>query len=337
MNTITVYEHPNFQGLSRTFTTDVPRLSEHSFEDCISSAKVVGQPWLMYEHPNYQGWCTPLEEGEHSQTQMNDMGSSLILITEDLSNPMITVYEHPDYSGKAMVLTQEANLTLGDMNDKISSHKVQSGAWLLYEHPNRGGWSIRARAGEWLPNYWSNGFNDKVSHVYPLRPGKASATAKILWDKKKIESERNIQIDQYFYTNNTDIEQGFTATSTKEFEKHVSHSFEFGNETSVKVGTSFTLKGVVNIEAEASNTFTVKKGESESFTTRKKTELSMPVKAPPRTKVTVNFMCKEVTISVPVELKVAQGTKTVTESGTYRCESGTDTYIDVQSQAIGRH
>ncbi|XP_069099073.1 epidermal differentiation-specific protein-like [Pleurodeles waltl] len=334
MNTITLYEHPNFQGLHKTFTANVPFLGNESFEDCISSAKVVGQPWLMYEHPDYKGWCTPLEEGEHSQTHMNDKGSSLMLITEDLSNPKITVYEHNHYYGQAMVLTQETNLTFGTMNDKISSHKVQSGAWLLYEHPNRGGWSILAKAGENLPNYWNNGFSDKISHVYPLRPGKCSVTAKILWDKKQTESQRNIQIDQYFYTNNTDVEQGFTATSTKEFEKHVSHSFEFSNETSIKVGTSFTLKGVVNIQAEASNTFTVKKGESESFTTRKKAELSIPVKAPPRTKVTVNFMCKEVTVSVPVELTIVQGNKTVTERGTYRCETGTDTYMDVQAQAI---
>nr|P46058.1 RecName: Full=Epidermal differentiation-specific protein [Cynops pyrrhogaster]BAA01991.1 epidermal differentiation-specific protein [Cynops pyrrhogaster] len=334
MNTITVYEHSNFQGLHKTFTSDVPNLVNESFNDCISSVKIVGQPWILHQDINYSGQCLPLEEGEYSGISMNDGASSLRLITDDLSNPQITVYEHVNGGGKALVLTEETNLAFGNMHDNISSHRVQRGAWALYEHINRGGRCIVARAGEYLANYCTIGFNDQVSHVYPLRAGKTSVTATILWDRKKVESERNVQIDQYFYTNNTSIEQQFTATSTKEFEKYVSHSFEFSNETSIKVGTSFTLKGVVDINTEVSNTFTVKKGETESFTTRKKAELSMPVKAPPRSKLTVNFMCKEITISVPVELKIVRGSKTDIETGTYRCESGTETYIDVQSLPI---
>ncbi|KAJ1122289.1 hypothetical protein NDU88_000784 [Pleurodeles waltl] len=336
MNTITVYEHPNFQGLRRTYRADVPNLADENFGDCISSMKVVGQPWLIYEHPNYQGWCIALEEGDHPATEINDKASSLKLITEDLTNPKITVYEHPNASGNQTVLTQETNLIFGNMGDKISSHRVQKGTWLLYEHPNRGGRFIVAKTGEYLANYCDVGMNDQVSHVYPLRPGKESVIATLLWDKKKIESEKNIQVDQYVYINNTDIEQEYTATSCKEYEKYVSHSFEFSNETSIKVGLSFALKGVVNIEAEASNTFKVKKDQAESFTTRKKAELSLPVKVPPRTKTTISFMCKEIMFSVPVELKILRGSKTVIEYGTYHCESGTDISIDLQSDTIGK-
>ncbi|XP_078507558.1 epidermal differentiation-specific protein isoform X2 [Lissotriton helveticus] len=331
MNTITVYEHSNFQGLSKTFTSDVPNLVNENFNDCISSVKIVGQPWVLYEHIHYGGQAVPLEEGEYSGLSMNDGASSLRLITDDLSNPQITVYEHINGGGKALVLTAESNLAFGGMHDNISSHRVQSGAWALYEHINKGGRCIIARAGEYLANYCTIGFND---HVYPLRAGKSSVTATILWDRKKVESERNVQIDQYFYTNNTGVEQQFTATSSKEFEKYVSHSFEFSNSTTIKVGASFTLKGVVDINTELSNTFTVTKGQTESSTMKKKAELSMPVKAPPRTKLTVNFMCKEVTISVPVELKIVRGSRTDIETGTYRCESGTETYIDLQSLPI---
>lgn len=334
MDSITVYEHVNFQGLHKTFTADVPNLLNEYFNDCISSVKIVGQPWILYEHVDYQGWCIALEEGEYSKLSNNDKISSLKLINDDLSNPRITFYEHINAGGKVVVLTQETNLTFGTMNDTISSHRVQSGAWLLYEHANRSGKYIVARAGEYLAKYSDIGFNDIVSHVYPLQAGRTSVTAIILWDKKKVERERNIQIDQYFYTNDTSIEQQFTTTSTKEFEKYVSHSFEFSNETAVKVGTSFTLLGVVNIDSELSNTFTVTKGKTESSTTRKKAELSMPVTAPPRTKLTVNFMYKEVTISVPVELKIVRGSKTDIETGTYRCESGTEIYIDLRSLPI---
>ncbi|XP_078509060.1 uncharacterized protein LOC144768926 [Lissotriton helveticus] len=334
MNTITVYEHANFQGIYKTFTSDVPNLVNENFNDCISSVKIVGQPWVLYEHLHYQGQAVPLEEGEYAQVSMNDGASSLRLITDDLSNPQITVYEHINGGGKALVLTAESNLAFGGMHDNISSHRVQSGAWALYEHINRGGRCIIARAGEYLANYCTIGFNDQVSHVYPLRGGKSSVTATILWDKKRVESERNVQIDQYHYKNQSSVEQQFTATSSKEFEKFVSHSFEFSNSTTLTVGTSFTLKGVVDINTELSNTFTVKKGQTESSTMKKKTELTMPVKAPPRSNVTVSFMCKEVTIAVPVELKIVQGGTTRIETGTYRCESGTETTIDVQSLPV---
>ncbi|XP_078507551.1 epidermal differentiation-specific protein-like isoform X2 [Lissotriton helveticus] len=334
MNTITVYEHPDFKGLYKTFTNDVPRLADHSFEDCITSVKVVGQPWIMYDHPNYQGWCIALEEGEYSWAEMNDRASSLRLITDDLNDPQITVYEHPNFLGSSMVLNQEANLYNGSMNDKISSHRVQRGAWLLYAHPNRSGWSIVARAGEALASYYDVGLNDQVSHVRPLCPGKSSVTATILWDKQKTEGETKIQIDYWEYSNDSESEQQFTVTSTKQLDKVVSHSFEFSNATSIKVGASFTLKGLASIETELSNTFTVKKGETESVTVKQKADLSMPVRIKPFTKATVNFMRKEVTISVPVEVKTVQGTKTVTETGTYRCKNGTNIYMEARSQPI---
>ncbi|KAJ1122320.1 hypothetical protein NDU88_000813 [Pleurodeles waltl] len=334
MNQITVYQDMNFEGLYKIFTRDVPDLNEEHFNDCISSVKVVGQPWILYDHINYEGEFIALEEGEYPSIGMNDRISSLVLITEDLNSPQITLYEEINKGGKKIVLTQETNLYFGTMNDTTSSHMVQRGAWLLYDNVKRDGRCIVARAGEYLEDYSRINFNDKVSHVYPLRPGKSSITATILWDKKKTESERVVQIDQIVYKNNTGSEQEITATSTKEYEKYVSHSFEFSNETSIKMGASFTLGGVASVESELSNTFTVTKGETESLTTKKKVELSMPVKIAPHTKVTVNFMCKEVGVSVPVELKFLQGTNTVTETGTYRCNSGTDTFIDADSQDL---
>ncbi|KAJ1122294.1 hypothetical protein NDU88_000788 [Pleurodeles waltl] len=334
MNQITVYSGKGFVGLYRIFTTDVPDLKKENFNNCIASVKVVGQPWVMFDLENYKGQFSALEEGEYSSFGLSGRISSLLLISEDLNDPQITLYEHIREKGKRMVLTRETNLFFGSMNDTVSSHRVQRGAWLLYENMQKSGRCVLARAGQYVPDYGHIRFNDKLSHVYPLRPGRATITATILWDKKKIESERVVQLDQIVYNNNTGSEQAVTATSSKEFEKYISHSFTFSNETSIKVGASFVLKGVVNVSTELSNKFTVTKGENESTTSKIKVGLTMPVKILPYTKVTVSFLCKEARVSVPVELKIERSGKTDIETGTYRCDSGTDTFIDVEAQDI---
>ncbi|KAJ1121938.1 hypothetical protein NDU88_000446 [Pleurodeles waltl] len=332
MDSITVYEGANFTGLKRTFTADVPYLIKESFNDCISSVKVVGQPWILYEDANYQGSFKALEEGEYSVINgfMSRLQvSSLRLIDDDLSHPQITVYEHPNEGGEDLVLTQETVLAYGVLDNKISSHRVQSGAWVLYDRKHSDKSSILARAGEYLKNYGDVGFDNKVSHVYPLRAGKCSVTATILWDKAQVESERITQIDQYVYNNHTGLEQEITLTTSKAVEKYISYSFEFSNETSIKVGTSFALQGLVSIDAEASTTFIVKKGCTTSSTKSIRTEVSKPVKAPPHTKMTVIFKRKELRKSVPVELKIIRANKLYIETGTFRCEFATETDIDV--------
>ncbi|NWH26400.1 EDSP protein, partial [Grus americana] len=173
MGKIIIYEHANFQGYSKEFTSDIDDLKHVDWNDCVSSVKVIGQPWVAYEHVNYTGKLLVFEEGEHSfvGTEMNDKISSLKLITENLHNPQITLYEHAQYQGKTRVITEATNLSRGYDNDIISSHKVQRGAWLLCEHSDGGGFCYIAREHEHLPNYNTINFNDKLSFLRPLRPG----------------------------------------------------------------------------------------------------------------------------------------------------------------------
>ncbi|GAB0177507.1 epidermal differentiation-specific protein-like [Grus japonensis] len=132
MGKIIIYEHANFQGYSKEFTSDIDDLKHVDWNDCVSSVKVIGQPWVAYEHVNYTGKLLVFEEGEHSfvGTEMNDKISSLKVITENLHNPQITLYEHAQYQGKTRVITEATNLSRGYDNDIISSHKVQRGSVL---------------------------------------------------------------------------------------------------------------------------------------------------------------------------------------------------------------
>uniref|UniRef100_A0A8V5GZ39 Uncharacterized protein n=1 Tax=Melopsittacus undulatus TaxID=13146 RepID=A0A8V5GZ39_MELUD len=140
MNRITVYEHTNFEGLSREFTCDVPDLHELDFGDCISSLKVVGQPWIAYTDPKYEGQPHAFEEGEYPSIERPNSFSALRLVHHDLGDPQITLYEHPNFQGACKVVTEETNLAYGYFNDRVASHVVQRGVWLLYQHPGRGGW-----------------------------------------------------------------------------------------------------------------------------------------------------------------------------------------------------
>ncbi|NXA05849.1 EDSP protein, partial [Sapayoa aenigma] len=173
MGKITIFEHANFQGLFKQLTTDIANLKDIDWNDTVSSVRVTGQPWVAYEHANYTGKFLVLEEGDHEFVgkKMNDKISSLRMITEDLHHPQITLYEHADYQGKSKIVTEATNLGAGHDNDTTSSHKVQSGAWLLCEHSDGSGFQYLAREHENLPNYKEIKFNDKLSFLRPLRPG----------------------------------------------------------------------------------------------------------------------------------------------------------------------
>ncbi|NWR65316.1 EDSP protein, partial [Bucorvus abyssinicus] len=174
MGKIIVYEHANFQGYSREFTSDIANLKAVDWNDCISSVRVFGQPWVAYEHHNYTGRLLVFEEGDHHFVgrDMNDKITSLQKITENLHNPQITLYEHVNYQGKSRVIREATNLARGYDNDTISSHKVQSGVWLLCEHSDGSGFHYIARANEHLPHYGAINFNDKLSFLRPLLPGR---------------------------------------------------------------------------------------------------------------------------------------------------------------------
>ncbi|XP_009977753.1 PREDICTED: epidermal differentiation-specific protein-like, partial [Tauraco erythrolophus] len=246
MNRITVYERADFKGLSREFTCDVPDLHELDFGDCIASLKVVGQPWIAYTDPKYEGELHAFEEGEYPSV--------------------------------------ETNLAYGYFNDRVASHVVQRGVWLLYQHPGRGGWHCLAWPGEHLADYKPElNFQARLSHLRPLRPGQPLVSARLLWEQKRVEEE----------------------------------SFHFSNATSLKAGLSFTLT------VEASNVFTVQKGRSESSTRRERVEVQLPAKIPPRTALSIQVLRKEVTLSVPVLLTITQNEAVRTETGEYRSISGT--------------
>ncbi|XP_030044427.1 epidermal differentiation-specific protein-like [Microcaecilia unicolor] len=333
VNKIVVYEFPDFKGLKREFISDVKDLREISFNDCICSLIVIGQPWIAYEHIQFGGWLREYEEGEYSNIEIHDTISSLQLITDDLRNPKITIYEHPNYKGKNQTFTEETNLCYGNFNTMASSHIVEKGAWILYENANRRGQRILARAGERFADYGKIGFNDKVSYLRPLKAGCAIVKSNVLWDKMKKENEICFMVDEFIGVNRSDFEQEFSSRS-KEYESSVTYDFKFSNTTTIEAGVEFKLMLIPSVSIKISNSISIEKGKSETVTQRDRFQLTLPAKIPPHTKITITVMKKAVTVIIPVELTVEQNQKITIEYGELRCQMGSTIYAEYDSEKI---
>uniref|UniRef100_A0AAY5EWS8 Beta/gamma crystallin 'Greek key' domain-containing protein n=1 Tax=Electrophorus electricus TaxID=8005 RepID=A0AAY5EWS8_ELEEL len=322
MNKIIVYDKTDFQGLSKELTSNVPDLRDCNFNDCICSLKVIGQPWVVYPDANYAGYPNVFEEGEYAKVDMGKKISSMEMVTEDLADPQITLYEGPDYQGRSLVLTCETNLCHGSFNDTASSHKVQRGAWVLYQHRDRGGYMMVARATHDVPQYsW---FDNRVSHLRPLKAGRSIINSELLWDKKAVQVKSSI-IDSICGVNHGKHEQTLSTELTREYTGTVTESFSFSNSTGISWGTKFELNlGMMRAEQGISlnNVFTVEKGSSNTKTENTSVRVTLPAKIPPHTKLTVNVVRKEVDMKVPVKLTVSTGSRTMVEFGEYRCQSG---------------
>ncbi|XP_034167573.2 epidermal differentiation-specific protein-like [Pangasianodon hypophthalmus] len=336
MNKIIVYKDCNFQGLSREFTSDVPDLSNVSFDNCISSLKVIGNPWVAYTGADFAGEPTVYEEGEYPSVHYNDDFSSLEVVTEDLDNPQITLYEEENYKGQSLVLNCETNLVYGTFNDKASSHKVQRGAWVLYQHTDRGGYIRVARASRDVPKY--DLFDNHLSYVRPLKAGKPTIKAEGEWDKKK-EHIKKVIIDSITGVNYGSEKQTFTTELSREYSGPVFESFSFSNSTQIGLGTKFEIEVGVGIEnaLNASNIFAVEKGSSNTKTTNESIRVSLPAAIPPRTKLTVNMVRKEVAVTVPVKLTITTGFQSKVEYGEYRCERGNSITTEFKEEKIQPH
>ncbi|XP_073694866.1 epidermal differentiation-specific protein-like [Garra rufa] len=170
MNKIIVFNEEAFGGRTAEFKNDVHNLEEKGFNNAISSMKVIGAPWVAYYGKNFTGKQRVFEEGEYATLEDKGRFSSLRMITDDLGNHEITLFEHVNYQGRKVTLQKETNLHSIDFSDVASSHKVKGGVWVLYEKVNRQGAQLVCFHGEEVPSYIPLSFNDVTSHVRPLLP-----------------------------------------------------------------------------------------------------------------------------------------------------------------------
>lgn len=194
---ITLYEHTNYEGASRTFYRSEPNLVGYNFNDIASSARVDGGVWEICEHVNYGGRCIRVGRDDRNFVPrgFNDMASSVRLIEDDRGwddrgdrgdrdgrgprwggddrgdrgdrggwGSDIVLYEHVNFEGDQRRLDNDSgNLDRMGFNDTVSSIRIRRGVWEVCEHAFFRGRCMRFRHD--VPNLVAYGFNDMISSV----------------------------------------------------------------------------------------------------------------------------------------------------------------------------
>ncbi|KAM4808001.1 epidermal differentiation-specific protein-like [Rhinophrynus dorsalis] len=167
MSRIELFEFPDMKGDSESLVADSPDLSLLGFHKRAQSLRVIGEAWIVFTDLKFQGDFAVFKEGIYSSIPgFSKSISSLRIVKGGLYEPKITLYEHINYGGRVQPLTKDADsLKPYGLNNMISSHKVDKGAWVLYEGEFYTGKTMVTIAGDNVPDYTKIGWNDKASSV----------------------------------------------------------------------------------------------------------------------------------------------------------------------------
>lgn len=162
---ITVFEHTNYQGASRTYTGEVANLVPESWNDIISSMSMRGA-WEVCTDTNFRGRCQVFDSDVTSTVPLglNDVISSIRPAGRDRSS--ITVFQHTNYQGASRTYTGEvSNMVPDGWNDVVSSMTLR-GAWEVCTDINFRGRCQVINAD--VANVVPLGLNDVISSMRPL-------------------------------------------------------------------------------------------------------------------------------------------------------------------------
>ncbi|MEE6485796.1 hypothetical protein FKM82_014409 [Ascaphus truei] len=333
-NKVIIFEKPGFQGLSLELTDSKSDMRVVDFQDAISSLRVIGQPWVAYEDTLFGGNYRIYEEGSYSSIDIDNKISSMKLISANLENPAIKFFEKPDYSGMSVVVKEEAILKYGILTNGGFSWQVLSGAWRMTDGSEDSPNAKVSIAGEQVSLYSKIALKKPVIYLRPLNPGKPNYTVNIQWDKKKVLSERVSQLDELIAMNKSNFVQKFTHTTGRDYTSSIEVQMSFGNETTIEVGATLSLKLVGELSTKLSHTISVQRGTTESTSSTVSTKVSIPVQVPAKTKLKINVMRKDVSYSIPVEIVIERNKVKKTEYATLTCRDGTDVTLSRHDEPI---
>ena len=163
---ITLYEHFDYRGASRSFRDRVPDLRRDGWNDKVSSFRIDEGTWELCRDVDFRDCRTFRDDESELSRSWNDAISSLRRVDRG-DRSEIEVFEHYDYRGARRTFDgREEDLIPLGWNDRISSIRVLSGRWQICRHVNLR--DCREIGGD--ERELRGGWNDAISSLRPLRP-----------------------------------------------------------------------------------------------------------------------------------------------------------------------
>ncbi|CAC5425282.1 CRYB [Mytilus coruscus] len=345
---ITLYEHVNFKGRSKTFTEGHENLIDAGFNDYTSSVIVESGVWILYQHCNYTGNICVVMEGDRTNLlsckgdkdtkihDFNDVVSSLKPWDSDFTEePKCTVYV-AGFEGRSLQFTEDIlDLAWYKMSNQISSIRVHSGAWVGYDMANFRGRHSLYLPGDHLMSSTAGGFrNDKLCSLRALQ---IKETFPVILDKMDFHMDRArhdnkpLTIFAWRQKNDTTVPQKLSITGktiTTENTNKISW-----NSAKVSFGMSsevwIELMELIQVPLKLSRSYSLgvhtNKGDKTSQNTSK-TEtwhVVYPTEIPPKSKITLTSHLTQDKADVPFTATFHQGNKRWLKTGIF---SGTHYY-----------
>ncbi|RDU24987.1 beta/gamma crystallin-related protein [Anaerosacchariphilus polymeriproducens] len=120
---ITIYEHPNFQGKSKSFTEDSVYVGDE-FND-VTSSVIIEPVVTIYKDSQYRGNSQVLKVGHYAHSNEIGIGNDVLSSIEVPYGMKVTLYEHGGFKGKTRTYIEDSP-TLDSFNDKTSAIVVES-------------------------------------------------------------------------------------------------------------------------------------------------------------------------------------------------------------------
>lgn len=156
-----IYKDANYAGTSLKLTSDTPNFVTLNFNDILSSVKVGPNTVVtLYRDVDYGGNTVKVDKDvAYVGDAFNDQASSLKI---SLAPRTAIIYEHANYGGKSLVLTQDTPSFIPlNFNDILSSLKVGSEV-TLFRDVNYQGPSVKITANT---PFIGDVFNDQASSL----------------------------------------------------------------------------------------------------------------------------------------------------------------------------
>ena len=143
---ITLYEHAAFKGRTLQLTGDASNFVSLGFNDIVSAVQIEGGTWTLYQHVDYKGKSVTLGPGSYDYDVIKArIGNDCVSSAKCAS---IVLYEHAGFKGRELKLSRDApNFCDLQFNDILSSVRVTSGTWTLYQHVDYQGTALQLSEG----------------------------------------------------------------------------------------------------------------------------------------------------------------------------------------------